>query len=56
VGLLNGDDVPDFVLRTTTEDPTEVQHHLTFYLSATERKDGALWIPVDDNTVVRFCK
>jgi hypothetical protein len=54
-GALNGDSIPDFVLRTTTAGEHEIQHRLTLLVSHPERKEG-LWIPESSNTVVRFCR
>jgi hypothetical protein len=55
VGKLNADDVPDFVLRSTTLSTDMISHNLTLFLSAPERGDASLWMS-QRNAFVRMCK
>jgi hypothetical protein len=53
-GQLNGDDIPDFVLRSTVSGAGMVSHTLILFLSSPDRGDASLWMPQRD-AFVRMC-
>jgi len=54
-GQLNGDDIPDFMLRTTMSGADEIRHNLILFLSDPDRGDANLWMSQRD-AFVRMCK
>ena len=54
-GQLNGDDIPDFVLRSTVSGADEIRHNLILFLSDPDRGDAYLWTSQRD-AFVRTCK
>jgi hypothetical protein len=54
-GQLNGDDVPDFVLRSTTVGSDAIRHDLMPFLSSSGRGEGLLWT-TQRSAFVRMCK
>lgn len=60
VGLLNGDELPDLVLRFTTQEKDYygvefIKHSFAFMLSQTSKGDAGPWIPIDTNTSSAEC-
>ena len=54
-GQLNGDDVPDFVLRSTESGADVIRHDLIPFLSSSARGEGVLWTP-QRSAFVRLCR